>query len=149
MGIQNCYTLESSFCGSDFGKYQDLHFNTNMLQSIGPKFCETILEVCQLEQNRIKQIFDEIEAVETSKAQSGAQTGPANGDKGVIGTGMDDETAAGGLLSVDGNIGVLGVIKDEDSCQDSDFSGDEGGNQGVDATAKEVIEKPITAQIQQ
>jgi hypothetical protein len=60
---------------------------------------------------------------------------------------MDDETAAGGLLSVDGNIGVLGVIKDEDSCQDSDFSGDEGGNQGVDATAKEVIEKPITAQI--
>jgi hypothetical protein len=44
LGIQNCYTLESSFCGSDFGRYQDLHFNTNMLQSIGPKFCETILE---------------------------------------------------------------------------------------------------------
>jgi hypothetical protein len=40
---------------------------------------------------------------------------------------MDDETAAGGLLSVDGNIGVLGVIKDEDSCGDSDFSGDEAG----------------------
>jgi len=39
--------------------------------------------------------------------------------------GLDDETAAGGLLSVDGNIGLLGIIKDEDSCQDSDFSGDE------------------------
>lgn len=58
---------------------------------------------------------------------------------------MDDETAAGGLLSVDGNIGVLGVIKDEDSCQDSDFSGDEGLNQVIDASAKEVNEKPIIA----
>ena len=54
MSIQNCYTLESSFCGSDFGKYQDLHFNTNMLQSIGPKFCETILEYSQLDPSRLK-----------------------------------------------------------------------------------------------
>jgi hypothetical protein len=44
MGIVNCYTLECSFCGADFGKYQDLHFNTDMLQSIGTKFCETIME---------------------------------------------------------------------------------------------------------
>lgn len=42
----------------------------------------------------------------------------------MLGAGLDDETA-GGLLSVDGNIGLLGIIKDEDSCQDSDFSGDE------------------------
>jgi hypothetical protein len=89
-----------------------------MLQSIGPKFCETILEFVQLEPTRIKQILDEIEAVETSKAQS--HTGPTNSTEKI-----EDETAAGGLLSVDGNIGVLGVIKDEDSCQDSDFSGDE------------------------
>jgi hypothetical protein len=68
LGIQNCYTLESSFCGSDFGKYQDLHFNTNMLQSIGPKFCETLLEFVQLEPARIKMILDEIETVENSKA---------------------------------------------------------------------------------
>ena len=54
LGIQNCYTLESTFCGSDFGKYQDLHFNTNMLQSIGPKFCETILEYSQLDPARCK-----------------------------------------------------------------------------------------------
>lgn len=75
LGIQNCYTLESSFCGSDFGKYQDLHFNTNMLQSIGPKFCETILEFVQLEPARIKQIFEEIEQLETSKAEK--NTGPS------------------------------------------------------------------------
>ena len=36
---------------------------------------------------------------------------------------IEDEVAAG-LLSVD-NAGLLGIIKDEESCQDSDFSGDE------------------------
>lgn len=29
--ILNCFTLECSFCGSDFGKFTDLHFNTDML----------------------------------------------------------------------------------------------------------------------
>ena len=61
LGIMNCYTLESTFCGSDFGKYQDLHFNTNMLQSIGPKFCETMLEYNFLDLARQKQILEEIE----------------------------------------------------------------------------------------
>ena len=31
LSITNSFTLESSFCGSDFGKYSDLHFNTDML----------------------------------------------------------------------------------------------------------------------
>lgn len=36
---------------------------------------------------------------------------------------IEDETAAG-LLPVD-NAGLLGIIKDEESCADSDFSADE------------------------
>ena len=44
LGIQNSFTLEASFCGSDFGKYADLHFNTSILQEIGHPFCETIME---------------------------------------------------------------------------------------------------------
>ena len=43
---------------------------------------------------------------------------------------LEDEATAGGLLSVDGNAGLLGIIKDEDSCQDSDFSGDENVGTG-------------------
>ena len=43
---------------------------------------------------------------------------------------LEDEAAAGGLLSVDGTSGLLGTIKDEDSCQDSDFSGDENVGAG-------------------
>ncbi len=38
--------------------------------------------------------------------------------------GQIEDEAAAGLLSVD-NAGLLGIIKDEESCQDSDFSGDE------------------------
>ena len=44
LNIQNAFTLEASFCGSDFGTYADLHFNTNMLEEIGPHLCETIIE---------------------------------------------------------------------------------------------------------
>lgn len=38
--------------------------------------------------------------------------------------GQIEDEAAAGLLSVD-NAGLLGIIKDEESCQDSDFSEDE------------------------
>ena len=118
LGITNCYTLESTFCGSDFGKYQDLHFNTNMLQSIGPKFCETMLEYNFLDQARQKQILDEIEdAANRIKEQ------PTGNLMMGLGGQIEDEAAAG-LLAVD-NAGLLGIIKDEESCQDSDFSGDE------------------------
>ena len=46
LGIQNSFTLEASFCGADFGKHADLHFNTDMLQEIGHRFCETIIQYC-------------------------------------------------------------------------------------------------------
>ena len=61
----------------------------------------------------------------------------------MLGTGgqLEDEAAAGGLLSVDGNAGLLGIIKDEDSCQDSDFSGDE--NVGGAGNDDEIIPKNI------
>ena len=46
--IVNSFTLEASFCGSDFGKYADLHFNTSILQEMGHHFCENILEYMQV-----------------------------------------------------------------------------------------------------
>ena len=107
--------MESSFCGSDFGKYQDLHFNTNMLQSIGPKFCETILEYHFLDQQRTKQVLEEIEdAANRIKEQ------PQGNLMMEMGGQIEDETAAG-LMPAD-NAGLLGIIKDEESGADSDFS---------------------------
>ena len=49
LGIQNSFTLEASFCGSDFGKYADLHFNTSILQEMGQHFCESILQYMQID----------------------------------------------------------------------------------------------------
>jgi len=63
LGIQNSFTLEASFCGSDFGKYADLHFNTNMLQEIGHHFCEAIIEYCQVDDAALKQMVAEIEDI--------------------------------------------------------------------------------------
>ena len=39
--------------------------------------------------------------------------------------GQIEDEAVAGLLSGGDNAGLLGIIKDEESCQDSDFSGDE------------------------
>ena len=44
LAITNSFTLEASFCGADFGKYADLHFNTNMLVEMGYHLVETIIE---------------------------------------------------------------------------------------------------------
>jgi hypothetical protein len=63
LGIQNSYTLEASFCGADFGRHADLHFNTDMLQEIGHRFCETIIQYCQMEPATMKSIIDEIENI--------------------------------------------------------------------------------------
>jgi len=42
--LANSYTLEASFCGADFGRHADFHFNTEHLTEIGHNFCEAILD---------------------------------------------------------------------------------------------------------
>ena len=46
LGITNSFTLEASFCGADQGKFADYHFNTDLLQEVGHRFCDTILDFC-------------------------------------------------------------------------------------------------------
>ncbi len=59
--IINSYTLEASFCGADFGKYADYHFNIPMLEEIGHCFCQTILDYCDPYQVKIKKTMEELE----------------------------------------------------------------------------------------
>ncbi|KAH9487523.1 Cytosolic carboxypeptidase 1, partial [Bulinus truncatus] len=42
IGVLRSYTMESSYCGCDQGKYKDMHINTDMLEEMGHKFCETL-----------------------------------------------------------------------------------------------------------
>jgi len=60
-GIMNSYTLEASFCGSDFEKFADYHFNREMLEEVGHQFCETIYDFCDLEQVKLRQVMEELE----------------------------------------------------------------------------------------
>jgi len=58
LGITNTYTLEASFCGADYGKYADFHFNTDLLQEVGYKFCETIIDFCDPDQVKVKDVLE-------------------------------------------------------------------------------------------
>ena len=59
--ITNTFTLEASFCGPDQGKFADYHFNLDLLQEVGHKFCETILDFCDPDQIKVKQVLEELE----------------------------------------------------------------------------------------
>lgn len=61
MGITNTFTLESSFCGADQGKFADYHFNVDMLVEVGHRFCDTILDFCDPDQIKVKQVLEELE----------------------------------------------------------------------------------------
>ena len=45
LGIKNCFTMESSFSGANFGKYEGLHFTPKHWIEIGHDFCNTILGI--------------------------------------------------------------------------------------------------------
>ncbi|KAL0490549.1 cytosolic carboxypeptidase [Acrasis kona] len=60
-GLVNSYTLEASFCGPDFGRNSERHFNTRHLEQMGHFFCESILDYCDPDQTRVKQVIRELE----------------------------------------------------------------------------------------
>lgn len=47
IGVVRSYTMESSYCGCDQGKYKDQHLNTSMLEEMGHKFCEGLLRLAK------------------------------------------------------------------------------------------------------
>jgi hypothetical protein len=63
MNIINSYTLESSFCGSDFGKRSDHHFTIEDLKEIGRNFCDALLDFCDPDQTLVKVAFEELESM--------------------------------------------------------------------------------------
>jgi cytosolic carboxypeptidase protein 2/3 len=71
-GITNSFTLEASFCGADQGKFADYHFNTDMLQEIGHRFCDTILDFCDPDQVKVKAVLEELEIMLPKASESGS-----------------------------------------------------------------------------
>ena len=41
----HCYTLEASFCGADFGKYEFFHYNQEIFYEIAVSFCKCLIDM--------------------------------------------------------------------------------------------------------
>lgn len=59
--ILNSFTIEASFCGSDFGRFADKHYNTRHLEQMGHFLCESILDYCDPDQTRVQQVSNELD----------------------------------------------------------------------------------------
>ena len=79
MGITNTFTLEASFCGADQGKFADYHFNLDLLQEVGHRFCDTILDFCDPDQIKVKQVLEELEIM-LPKASDSESEDESDGD---------------------------------------------------------------------
>lgn len=58
----NCFTLELSFCGSDFGKYEFYHFNMNIYKDIAHAFCQSLEEFYEPSQAKFKKALEELDS---------------------------------------------------------------------------------------
>ncbi|KAH0628223.1 hypothetical protein JD844_009097 [Phrynosoma platyrhinos] len=71
IGVQRSYTMESTLCGCDQGKYKGLQIGTRELEEMGAKFCSGLLRLKRLtsplEYNLPSTLFDiENELIESS-----------------------------------------------------------------------------------
>ena len=60
LGIINCFTLEMSFCGSDFGRYEFYHFNNSICKEIAHGFCQSLEDLFEPSQTKVKQAQEEL-----------------------------------------------------------------------------------------
>jgi hypothetical protein len=89
-GLVNSYTLEASFCGPDFGRNSERQFNTRHLEQMGHFFCESILDYCDPDQTRVKQVIRELELLYPATPPS------SDGDGSNDSSGSDSEDSEGG-----------------------------------------------------
>jgi hypothetical protein len=87
LGITNTFTIEASFCGADQGKFADYHFNVELLQEVGHRFCDTILDFCDPDQAKVRHVLEELEIM-LPKASDSDSSGCSDGDSG---DGSDDD----------------------------------------------------------
>ncbi|XP_046716172.1 cytosolic carboxypeptidase 2 isoform X2 [Silurus meridionalis] len=60
LGIQNSYTLESTFGGSTLVGRRGTHFTVGDLKSMGYHFCDTLLDFCDPDQTKTEQCLKEL-----------------------------------------------------------------------------------------
>ncbi|KRG07392.1 uncharacterized protein Dmoj_GI14008, isoform D [Drosophila mojavensis] len=66
LGITNSYTIEASFGGSSLGSRKGTHFNIQDYEHMGRAFCETLLDYCDENPNKVKRhakLFKQIKKI--------------------------------------------------------------------------------------
>ncbi|XP_020797937.1 uncharacterized protein LOC110176059 isoform X6 [Drosophila serrata] len=66
LGITNSYTIEASFGGSSLGSRKGTHFSTQDYEHMGRAFCETLLDYCDENPNKVKRhakLFKQIKKI--------------------------------------------------------------------------------------
>ncbi|XP_030246169.1 uncharacterized protein LOC108655510 isoform X4 [Drosophila navojoa] len=61
LGITNSYTIEASFGGSSLGSRKGTHFNIQDYEHMGRAFCETLLDYCDENPNKILNLLKQQE----------------------------------------------------------------------------------------
>lgn len=80
-GITNTFTCEASFCGCDQGKFADYHFNQDLLQEMGHRICDTILDFCDPDQIKVKTILEELEISLPNTGYGGSDSDNSDGEE--------------------------------------------------------------------
>ncbi|XP_029453105.1 cytosolic carboxypeptidase 3 isoform X2 [Rhinatrema bivittatum] len=99
MGINNSYTIESSFCGSTLGNRQGTHFSTKDLESLGYDFCDTLLDFCDPDQSKYYYCLKELEDMMKEQATISLY----DSEISLMDVASDLESSTGGSDSSDSN----------------------------------------------
>ena len=113
LGITNTFTLESSFCGADQGKFADYHFNVQLLEEVGHRFCDTILDFCDPDLVKVKQVLAELEimlpkASDSESEDESDQDSGGDSDEGTEKTKGKKTTKGGSAAGAKNKAGKMG-----------------------------------------
>lgn len=59
--VVHCFTLEISFLGSDFGKYECFHYNPKIFYTISQGLLQSIADATDSTSDKLKMVLEEIE----------------------------------------------------------------------------------------
>jgi hypothetical protein len=59
-GLVNTFTLETSFCGANYGRFGGFHFNTTMYEDLGQLMCEAVLDLFDPDQTKVREALKEL-----------------------------------------------------------------------------------------
>ena len=79
IGIPNSYTLEATYCGPDFGQYENTHLSIAQLMEVGEAFCEALLDYYVPDPAQRDKVDAVIREVESNTGTPGESK---NGDDG-------------------------------------------------------------------